>query len=99
MNNIDLNISGIKCDAPGCDFINESVKMEDYKNWVNRPCPKCGANLLTQADLDAVNDLVEKANYINSLELPEEFLKNRARMEGSLDGSGIVKWGDIEPIE
>lgn len=38
-------VKGIKCDNPECDFKDMSVNFEDYKNWVNRPCPKCGTNL------------------------------------------------------
>lgn len=46
----ELKISGIKCDNPKCDYKDDTVKFEDYKDWVNKPCPKCGANLLTEID-------------------------------------------------
>ena len=46
----ELIVKGIKCDNPKCDFVDMSVKFEDYKDWVNKPCPKCGANLLTEID-------------------------------------------------
>ncbi len=29
MNNIDMNISGLKCDS--CDYSDDSVKLEDYE--------------------------------------------------------------------
>jgi len=45
-------IKGIKCDNPDCDFVDDSVTWDDYdktvSEWLNRPCPKCGTNLLTQ---------------------------------------------------
>ena len=41
-------IGGIKCDNPSCDFRDESIPVEDYKNWLNKPCPICGSNLLTK---------------------------------------------------
>jgi hypothetical protein len=62
---LKTNIEGIKskppaCDAPGCgwddsDNINwDGDDMDDVRpiiaNWLNKPCPKCGANLLTEAD-------------------------------------------------
>jgi len=41
-------ISGIKCDK--CKFSDPTVKYEDYDKWLNKPCPDCGENLLTQED-------------------------------------------------
>lgn len=55
---VDCFIRGIKCDNPQCDFKDHTVRIEDYKQWLNWPCPKCGANLLTQADYDATIALV-----------------------------------------
>ncbi|MCL1819584.1 MAG: hypothetical protein FWG36_02885 [Oscillospiraceae bacterium] len=45
---IEMKVGGIKCDA--CDWKDTNVSINDYKNWLNKPCPKCGANLLTEAD-------------------------------------------------
>ena len=56
---------GIKCDNPECDFVNQEVKIEDYKDWLNKPCPKCGSNLLTQADYDNVQMLLNLVDIIN----------------------------------
>jgi hypothetical protein len=53
-----LNIGGIKCDAPGCTYRDNSVHLENYDLWLNKPCPLCGANLLTQADYNVVKTLV-----------------------------------------
>ena len=47
-----LVISGIQCDNPKCDFIDKSVKYEDYPKWLDKECPKCGENLLTKKDYD-----------------------------------------------
>jgi len=40
----------LKCDATGCDHLEtvESITGD----MVGKPCPKCGANLLTQNDWD-----------------------------------------------
>lgn len=42
----------LKCDATGCDHRESHPEPSD--DLVGRPCPKCGANLLTQADYDEV---------------------------------------------
>lgn len=51
-------IGGIKCDNPLCDYRDETVDYREYKEWINRPCPKCGANLLTKADYRAFKRLL-----------------------------------------
>lgn len=67
MDVITLHIKGIKCDAVDCDYNNDEAKFEEYDQWLNRPCPKCGANLLTQEALDAVKWHVAAANHMNAL--------------------------------
>lgn len=59
---------GIKCDNVNCDFVDETVLISDYKEWLNKPCPKCGCNLLTQEDYDAVMLIMDICN-----EIPEEY--------------------------
>lgn len=56
---------GIKCDNPECDFVDQEVRIEDYKDWLNKPCPKCGSNLLTQADYDNVQMLLNLVDIVN----------------------------------
>lgn len=41
----------LKCDAKGCMHL--EVHPELTWDMVDKPCPNCGANLLTQADADA----------------------------------------------
>jgi len=41
----------IICDNPVCDH-REDVEVRDMPSFVGRPCPKCGENLLTDADFD-----------------------------------------------
>ena len=49
---IEFEISGIKCDTPHCNYRDDSVKFEEYPNYLGKPCPVCGANLLSHADYD-----------------------------------------------
>jgi hypothetical protein len=45
-----VEIKGIKCDKPSCDYRDDSVTTSQYKEYIDKPCPKCGSNLLTYAD-------------------------------------------------
>lgn len=49
-----FKVGGIKCDTPHCNYKDMSVKYEDYPDYIGKPCPICGSNLLTQADYDSI---------------------------------------------
>ncbi len=53
----------LKCDANGCDHVElvESINA----GLVGKPCPKCGANLLTEEDHSASERMVEVVALIN----------------------------------
>lgn len=88
---VGLNISGIKCDNLSCSYIDESVQMEDYDKWVNKPCPKCGANLLTEADYELVQKVVQATNIVNGC-IPEgtKYSENPVVIEFEMNGSGSL---------
>ena len=50
--NVEVQIGGIKCDNTKCDYEDMSIKYSDYEAWLNKPCPKCGDNLLTEKDYE-----------------------------------------------
>lgn len=79
---------GIKCDNPECDFVDQEVKIEDYKDWLNKPCPKCGSNLLTQADYDNVQMLLNLVDIINENE--DIFTKTKDTQNNSDEMSTIT---------
>lgn len=79
MEHIEISSSGIKCDNPACDWTDTSVPVEQYKDWVNRLCPKCGDNLLTERDLANAMLAVAAAQMINDLS-PEELEEMAKRM-------------------
>lgn len=65
---IEIEQQGLKCDAAGCDYTYVFNKVDTYEKYLNAPCPKCGANLLTQEDYDTMMsflDLVESTNSPN----------------------------------
>ena len=72
-----MQVSGIKCDNTKCDYRDDNVKFEDYKEYLGKPCPKCEENLLTEEDLqktvrmynvaDKINKFAHKLRWLNPL--------------------------------
>jgi hypothetical protein len=54
----------IICDAPGCGY--ESVEQNVSAAFIGRPCPNCGANLLTEEDYAAALRLFALTAAINA---------------------------------
>ena len=69
--NVELEISGIKCDNPSCDYSDMAVPLEDYPIYVGKPCPLCNENLLTQESYDKILAWVDAVELANSY-TPEE---------------------------
>jgi len=102
---IELTASGLKCDAPSCDFRQEGIRLTYDAIIANtgRPCPKCGANLLTEDDAQALITLRKVIIGINIVALPFMLLIlpiTLIRMLGKtrgpayrlfMDGSGYIK--------
>ena len=63
---------GIKCDNPNCDYINPDVKISEYEDWLNKPCPKCGANLLTEEDYGKVKMLMAIVGMVDEMDIPTD---------------------------
>ena len=102
MNSLKINIGGIKCDNKECDFTEMSVLFEDYDKWLNKPCPKCGCNLLTQQDFDTTKTLMDITRMINEVieEDGEENIEEGElfKMSVNFNGTGKVVFSDIEPL-
>jgi hypothetical protein len=91
---VELNIKGIKCDH--CDYKEPNVKFEEYEQFLNKPCPKCGENLLTEADLNSVKMMIQLTDVANEMfpsgfdgddsKVPEFDKKIKAAVE--MDGTG-----------
>lgn len=93
-NVINITVSGVKCDTDGCDYRDDSVQLKDYEQWINKPCPKCQANLLTEADYQTIQTVLEVTAEINDLgpELLATFglddSDERVRLQLEMDGTG-----------
>ena len=96
---VTLNIYGLKCEKSSCNFSKIDIKFEDYPKWIDKPCPKCGTNLLTEQEY--LRAKMAKA-YVNSLNEtmppisePEEGLH---ALSVSFDGKGSLKESKIVKI-
>jgi len=68
----------IKCDS--CDY-RAPITREDADVWLNKPCPACGANLLTEADLNAMKLTLSGVDLINLIYGPVKDGAKRMRVE------------------
>jgi hypothetical protein len=90
--NVEMLESGLKCDNPQCDWTDMSITFDNYKDWINCSCPKCGENVLTQSDYENAEQLRLMHEFLNSIppkELEEltksidkEALKERLKERG-----------------
>ena len=90
---MELNIYGLKCDNSVCDYNDETIKFEDYPNYIEHPCPKCGQSLLTQADFDTTMQIVKMAELASKLGFDAGSSEGDKtyKMNVQLDGSGVPK--------
>lgn len=70
-NNIEYKETGLKCDNPECGWKDETIPFEETEQWVNKPCPQCGQNVLTQEDYEQYALLIAGIKLINSMTLDE----------------------------
>ena len=90
---------GIKCDAEGCDFRKDYPSFDYLHLWLGVPCPKCGANLLTEQDwfttklLNKImgNPIVKLLNKMGKKE-------DRVLVEVKMNGTGKVDF-DIKKLQ
>ncbi len=64
---VDIKIHGIKCDMPLCGWADMTVQFEKYSEYVNKPCPKCGSNLLTASAHAQCRKIVLVGYWLNKL--------------------------------
>mgnify|MGYP000418363436 CR=1 FL=1 len=93
---VSCHAVGIKCDSLECDYRDDSVTFENYDDWLNKPCPKCGANLLTEVDLNAVKMMMAAADWINSLGIPRGDESEEITIPIEFNGTGQINIGDIK---
>lgn len=65
---IDLSLI---CNRKLCKFEIGGIRYKDIAKWLNKPCPKCGDNLLTMKDFDRMVYVKQIQNLVNSLTLKQ----------------------------
>lgn len=58
----------IVCDNPNCDFKvknDGSDEIETLNKYLNKTCPDCGCNLLTDEDYKTATNLIKTINWLN----------------------------------
>ena len=68
-----------------------SVRFEDYPAYLNKPCPKCGQNLLTEHDYNVAKMVMGIAKLIRRFEVPDD--GRCTELEIGLNGTDDVKVG------
>lgn len=95
---LSCTIVGIKCDNKNCYFADPTVGVEDYPNWLNKPCPCCGENLLTEADYKNVLQMMEFTKLINdNFEMNDDGPLVSVHIE--MNGTGSMTLTDMQVIE
>lgn len=96
---LKVNISGIKCDNKECNYSDMSVQVEEYIDYLNKPCPECGSTLLTQTDYDNVQTILGLNNqsFGNKVEnelkdcIDNLFHDSQSKTTINMDGSGKIE--------
>lgn len=87
---LKLNIKGIKCDA--CGWKDDTVRFGDYPKWLNKPCPICGANLLTDADIKTVKKLIRLIEILNNILPKSNDDEKKVIANIDMNGTGKMKF-------
>ncbi len=72
-NKATLEYTGLKCD--NCDYKDENIDRSEFENYINRPCPECGENLLTFNDYLNVLILENAVYDVNELNFGKKVKK------------------------
>lgn len=81
-----LKIARLKCDAPSCDY--EDTEARLTVELVGKPCPKCGANLLTEEDFLLCKQLEVLTELTNHHFKPSPDGCRRETIRLHMDGTG-----------
>lgn len=85
---LEMNIGGLKCDNPKCDYIDMTINVEDYEKLVNSKCPKCGEILLTEADYRNTKFLLGVVDLANKIFPKRKDDEKVVTMTVDMNGSG-----------
>lgn len=68
---IEVVRTDLKCDAAGCGHV--ETFDGPAENHIDKPCPRCGASLLTREDYEAMVRAMAAVDLVNELfEIPAD---------------------------
>lgn len=80
MERIIYNTSGLKYDNQTCDWVDKTIPYTEWLSWIDKPCPKCQSNLLTESDyLNAITifALVDDINKLSDEDFNQLYETNK----------------------
>jgi hypothetical protein len=60
-----VKITGLKCDF--CNWRDDSIPYSKYAASIGKPCPSCGANLLTKEEFDKCEKIINRVQQIENI--------------------------------
>jgi len=97
MERTKLIIQGIKCDS--CTWKDMSVPYDKYPEYVNRACPCCGENLLTEQDYLTTRTIVAFTKAVDEIFKDVPDTGDRKAIKINMDGTGTFSAEDVDPEE
>lgn len=97
MKPIEIQENGLMCDNPNCDFKDHEIKSANYSDWINKPCPKCGENLLTEADFINVRTLEMQVELYNAIN--KDAICSDSRVIVEVNTHNDISFGDLKPYK
>ena len=88
---VEVEVLGVKCDAEGCTFFDPEVSFSQMEQFIDKPCPICGAPLLTREDYAATLAILGIATLTNSEAPRPPAGSERVRIAFEMDGSGKIE--------
>lgn len=94
-NNMEMDVHGLKCDGPNCDWNDMSIPFDDYANHVNAPCPECGENILKEEEYQQLLQMKQSVDKLNQMSEDDiqSMLQNLSpeQMDAALDQMNDLK--------
>lgn len=90
-NQLGLTIKGLKCDNKECRYRDDTIHLNEYKLYIDAPCPDCGESLLTKEDYMQVQNIIALVDAVNSMkDLDSEGTEEQKKVTFNLNGTGEV---------
>ena len=96
---MELKLNGIICDNANCDYKDETVTFEEIDKFLNKPCPKCGENLLTEQDLHNFKIVIKSFELAELITKDQPVDKNEPMVCIIFDTHKDISIRSIKPLD